>query len=118
MRKIIALSVFAVAAVLVVGIAAISLTHNVFAARNVGGGTFADTGGNGGVAQSGGTATSGSAVGVQNSNPTGNGNTGPVGGNTGDWGSGVDQTGGNSIGVGCGHAFIGTGPGGSSSNNC
>src|SRR5215831_19140638 len=97
MRKVIALTALAIAAVIGVGIAATSVTQSVLAARNVGGATFSDTGGNGGVGQSGSsTANTGAAI------------------NTGDWGSGVDQTGGTSNAVGCGHI----GGTASSQNNC
>ena len=109
MNQIVALSAFAIAAVLVVGIAATSVTQSVLAARNVGGATFADSGGNGGVGQSGSsTATSGNAWNGQNNGASGTAT------NTGDWGSGVDQTGGTSNAVGCGHI----GGSASSQNNC
>ena len=108
MRKVLALSVMGIAAVLALGIAATSVTQSVLAARNVGGGTFSDSGGNGGVGQSGAsTATSGNAWNGQNNGASGTAT------NTGDWGSGVDQTGGTSNAVGCGHLGAGT-----SSNNC
>jgi hypothetical protein len=122
MRKIV-LSVLGIAAVLALGIAATSVTQSVLAARNVGGGTSADTGGNGGVAQSAGIATSGSAIGMQQTGGTITGQSGSGSGsantgvNTGDWGAGVDQTGGNSYAVGCGHINNGV-VGGTSSNNC
>ena len=107
MRKIV-FSVLGIAAVLALGIAATSVTQSVLAARNVGGGTFADSGGNGGVGQSGtSTATSGAAWNGQNMGATGTAT------NTGDWGTGPDQSGGTSNGVGCGHIGAGT-----SSNFC
>ena len=93
-------------ALVIVAVLTISLTQSVLAsrgARNVGGGTFADSGGNGGIDQSGGTATSGPATGTSGSSS-----------NTGDWGSGVGQTGGTSNAIGCGHI----GGSGSSANNC
>src|SRR5215467_13130402 len=108
MRKIV-FSVLGIAAVLALGIAATSVTQSVLAARNVGGGTFADSGGNGGAFQSGtSTATSGAAFNGQNMGASGTAT------NTGDWGSGVGQTGGTSNAVGCGHI----GGSGTSSNNC
>jgi len=109
MRKVIALTALAIAAVIGVGIAATSVTQSVLAARNVGGATFSDTGGNGGVGQSGSsTANSGAAWNGQNMGATGTAI------NTGDWGTGVDQSGGTSNAVGCGHI----GGTASSQNNC
>ena len=58
-----------IVAVLAVGIAATSVTQSVLAARNVGGGTDGDSGGNGGAQASGGTATSGAATGESNADP-------------------------------------------------
>src|SRR5215831_16107303 len=107
MRKIV-FSVLGIAAVLALGIAATSVTQSVLAARNVGGGTFSDSGGNGGVGQSGSsTATSGNAWNGQNNGASGTAT------NTGDWGTALDQSGGTSNAVGCGH--IGAG---ASFNNC
>jgi|SRR5215469_15222855 len=105
MRKVIAFSALAIAAVLAVGIAAKSVTQSVLACRNVGGDTFADSGGNGGVGQTGCTATTGPATGTSGSSS-----------DTGDWGSGVRkcQPGGTSNAVGCGHI----GGSGSSSDKC
>src|SRR5215467_5699932 len=97
MRKIV-FSVLGIAAVLALGIAATSVTQSALAARNIGGASFADSGGNGGVGQSGSsTANSGAAWNGQNMGASGTAI------NTGDWGSGVDQTGGVSNAVGCGH---------------
>jgi len=110
MRKVIAFTALAIAAVLGVGIAATSVTQNVLASRNVGAGTFVDTGGNGGVGQSGSsTANSGAAWIGSNMGASNNG----VAQNTGDWGATNDQSGGTSNAVGCGH--IGSGP---SHNKC
>ena len=94
-----------IVAVLAVGIAAPSVIQSVLASRDVGFGTDGDSGGNGGAFQSGGTATSGAAIGQVN--------TGAGKANTGDWGSGVGQTGGTSNAIGCGHIGAGT-----SVNNC
>ena len=113
MRKVIALTALAIAAVLGVGIAATSITQNVLAARNVGGATLVDTGGNGGVGQSGSsTANSGAAWIGSNMGASNNG----VAANTGDWGVSNDQSGPGSVanGVGCGHI----GGSASSQNNC
>ena len=113
MRKVIALSALAIAAVLGIGIAATSLTQNVLASRNVGAGTFVDTGGNGGVGQSGSsTANSGAAWIGSNMGASNNG----VAQNTGDWGVSNDQSGPGSvaIGIGCGH----NGGSGTSANAC
>jgi len=107
MRKIV-FSVLGIAAVLALGIAATSVTQSVLAARNVGGATFADSGGNGGAFQGGtSTANSGAAFNGQNLGATGTAT------NTGDWGTGPDQSGGTSNAVGCGHIGAGT-----SSNFC
>jgi len=111
MRKVIALTALAIAAVLGVGIAATSVTQNVLASRNVGGATLVDTGGNGGVGQTGGsTANSGAAWIGSNMGASNNG----VAQNNGDWGVGpFDSPNSVGYGVGCGHIV-----GGISSNAC
>jgi len=115
MRKVIAFTALAIAAVLGVGIAATSVTQNVLASRNVGAGTFVDTGGNGGVGQSGSsTANSGAAWLGNNMGSSNNG----VQQNTGDWGGSNDQQGGINQQVGCGHIVNPWATGGVSANAC